>query len=71
MKKLTADQIKFLCDLVQCGGVASPRNIGPQMSQAQNSARQRCKRNGLVIFEKGYWLLTNKGREAFNYWAGD
>lgn len=60
---LTGEQISFLLSLVRWGGSASARDLGPQMSQADNSARQTCKRHGWVIYEGGYWCLTYAGRE--------
>ena len=44
--------------------VASPQNLGPQTSQQENSAWQWCKRRKLVIYEGGYWRLTDVGRDA-------
>lgn len=61
---LTAEQIKFLRALSSWQGVASPQDLGPQTKQEENSARQRCKRQKLVIYEYGYWKLTDIGREA-------
>ena len=60
---LTTTQLAFLRKLAQWQGVASPQDIGPQTSQEENSARQRCKRQGLVTYENGYWRLTDQGRE--------
>ena len=61
---LTVAQEKFLRSLARWQGVASPQDLGPQTSQEENSARQRCKRQGLVTYEGGYWRLTNLGRET-------
>jgi hypothetical protein len=62
---LTEVQRRFLRELVKWGGVATPREIGPQTSQEQNSARQTCKRRQWVTFERGgYWRITEAGRNA-------
>jgi hypothetical protein len=61
---LTAEQVKFLRALWSWLGVASSRDLGPQTRQEENSARQRCKRRGLVTYSDGYWRLTDVGREA-------
>jgi hypothetical protein len=60
---LTPSQIGFLRDLAKWGGAATPQDLGPQVSQQENSARQRCKRRGLVTYD-GYWRLTDLGRAA-------
>lgn len=59
---LTAEQVSFLRKLAAWNGVASPQDIGPQTSQAENGARQKCKRQKLVTYEDGYWRLTDLGR---------
>ena len=62
------EQQKFLRELLRWDGVASSRDIGPQTSQAMNSARQTCKRRGWVTYDggnDGYWRLTEAGREAY------
>ena len=56
----------FLRSLVQWDGIASPENLGPQIDQKENSARQTCKRRGWVSFEGGYWRLTDAGRTALH-----
>lgn len=56
--------IKFMRALARWQGVATPQEIGPQTSQLENSARQRCKRRGWVTFNGGYWRLTDSGRET-------
>jgi hypothetical protein len=61
---LTPAQIGFLRDLSLHGGAAAARTLGPQTSQEENSARQRCKRRGLVVYDSVYWRLTELGREA-------
>lgn len=61
---LTPEQLAFLRALARWQGVASPRELGPQTSQEENSARQRCRRRGLVTYEGGYWRLTDIGRYA-------
>ncbi len=55
---------KFLRSLHRWQGVASPQDLGPQVAQEENSARQWCKRNGLATYENGYWRLTDIGRET-------
>lgn len=61
---MSDEAIKFLRRLMQWHGVASPQDLGPQTSQAENSARQTCKRRGWVTFERrdGYWRITDAGR---------
>lgn len=61
---LTAEQVKFLRLLFIWEGVATSRELGPQTKQEENSARQRCKRQGLVTYSGGYWKLTDIGRAA-------
>lgn len=61
---LTLEQVKFMRALASRQGVASPQDLGPQTRQEENSARQRCKRRGLVTYKDGYWRLTDVGREA-------
>jgi len=64
MKNLTRDQAGFLRELVRWGGIASATNLGPQTRQAENSARQTCKRRGYVTYDggnNGYWRITDAG----------
>lgn len=61
--ELTGEQISFLLSLVRWGGSASARDLGPQTSKTDNSARQICKRRGWVTYGGGYWRLTDAGRE--------
>lgn len=61
---LTGAQAAFLQSLANWDGVATARDLGPQTTQQENSARQRCKRRGLVTYEGGYWRMTDIGREA-------
>ena len=49
--KLTNEQHSFLRDLMRWQGVASSQDLAPQLSQADNSARQTCKRRGWVTFD--------------------
>lgn len=59
--------LKFLRALARWQGVASPQDLGPQTSQDENRARQKCKRRGWVTYDGGnvgYWRLTDAGREA-------
>lgn len=69
MAQTTASQLDpgcfdFLRDLARWEWCASPMDLGPQTSQDQNRARQKCKRKGLVTFEGGYWRATILGREV-------
>lgn len=65
--KLTNEQHSFLRDLMRWQGVASSQDLAPQMSQADNSARQTCKRRGWVTFDGpgGYWRITDLGRSVW------
>jgi hypothetical protein len=58
-----SDVEKFLLELLRWNGIASSRDIGPVIDRAEDRARQRAKRRGLVTYEGGYWRLTDKGRE--------
>lgn len=64
----TEGQVKFLYTLARWSGAATPQEIGPQISQADNSLRQTCKRRGWVRFEGGYWRLTQLGKEVEQRW---
>jgi hypothetical protein len=55
--------LRFLRSLARWQHIASPQDLGPQISQDENRARQRCKRNGLVTYEGGYWRTTDLGRD--------
>lgn len=55
----------FLATLIDWTGAATADEIGPQISQKENSARQSCKHKGWVMFERPYWRITPSGREAF------
>ena len=63
-KVIVGERERFLRELMRWDGVAATRELGPQTSQQQNSARQWCKKKGLVTFEDGYWRLTEIGRAA-------
>lgn len=68
LPKVNAHQRMFLRDLLRWQGVASSRDLGPQTSQPENSARQTCKRRGWVTYDggnDGYWRITERGREAY------
>jgi coproporphyrinogen III oxidase-like Fe-S oxidoreductase len=56
---------EFLAALLRWQGVASSKELGPQTSQVENSARQTCKRRGWVTFDKFYWRITDDGRAAY------
>lgn len=67
MKPLNTEQSAFLRELMRWGGIASATNLGPQTRQAENSARQTCKRRGYVTYDggsNGYWRITDAGRAA-------
>lgn len=55
---------RFLMELRKWSDVATSRELGFVVDRNQDRARQRCKRKGLVIFEAGYWCLTDAGRNA-------
>lgn len=63
-KTATPEQRRFLRELLRWTGVATPREIGPQISQPDNSARQTCKRRGWVTYDGSYWRITDSGREV-------
>lgn len=54
----------FLRELAKWQHIASPQNLGPQTSQDENRARQKCKRRGLVEYSGGYWRTTDLGRQV-------
>jgi len=54
----------FLRLLRRWEGAATSQELGPQMSQDENRARQKCKRRGLVTFGGGYWRLTELGQHV-------
>jgi hypothetical protein len=58
---------KFMRDLHRWDGVATSQDIGPQTTQAENSARQYCRRKGWVTFEGGYWRITPAGYTEFSW----
>jgi hypothetical protein len=58
---------KFMRNVMRWGGVADRFNLGPQTSQKENSARQFCKRHGWVIFDGGYWRITDSGCKRFGW----
>lgn len=55
---------KFLRKILRWEGAATPRELGPQTSQEENSCRQTCKRRGWVTFDGHYWRITDAGRTA-------
>jgi hypothetical protein len=61
---MNPDQTKFLLALMREGGTAKPQDLGPQISQAENSARQTCKARGWVAFIGGHWRITDAGKIA-------
>lgn len=58
---MNVERVDFLLALKRRGGVVGVRNLPPQVTQAENSARQWCKRNGYAKFEGSEWRLTEKG----------
>ena len=63
--QLNDGDFKFLRSLARWQHVASSRDLGPQTSQDENRARQKCKRKGLVTYDggnDGYWRTTDLGR---------
>lgn len=62
--KLTKTQREFLRKLVHWTGAATPQELGPQLYQSENAARQTCKRRGLVTYDGRYWRITDAGRRA-------
>lgn len=62
--QLNEGDFRFLRALARWQHVASSQDIGPQTSQDENRARQKCKRKGLVTFEGGYWRTTDLGRRV-------
>lgn len=64
-QRTTPAQKEFLRRLMSWQGVATTDELGPQTSQADNSARQTCKRRGWVTFDRYYWRITDIGRDAY------
>jgi hypothetical protein len=60
--QLNDGDFKFMRMLARWDHVASSQDLGPQTSQDENRARQKCKRKGLVTYEGGYWRTTDLGR---------
>jgi hypothetical protein len=54
-------QIRFLRELVAYDGAAKPYELQPP-TRTDNSARRKCKREGLATFEGGCWHITDEGR---------
>lgn len=63
-KRPSYHQLNFLANVDRLGGAATPQQLGPQISQEDNAARQTCKRRGWVTFGRGQWHLTDAGRKA-------
>lgn len=63
-REVKEEQAKFLRELLKWDGVATPRDLGPQTSNAENNARQACRRKGWVTFDRYYWRITDEGRRA-------
>jgi hypothetical protein len=64
--RMTPEQKNFLVKLMRWDGCASPRDLGPQTSQTENSARQSCKRRGWAFYQEGYWRITDYGRDVLS-----
>jgi hypothetical protein len=60
----------FMENLRRWQGAATSQELGPQISQADNSARQACKRRGWVTYDKHYWRLTYEGSQVLKAAAG-
>ena len=57
---------QFMRSLRRWQGVATSRDLGPQTTQKENSARQTAKRRGWVTYNDGYWRMTDDGRKALS-----
>jgi hypothetical protein len=57
----------FLKRLLRWRGCATPQELGPQICNQENSARQSCKRKGWVTFDRNYWRITDAGRAALKF----
>ncbi len=62
--QLNEGDFKFLRSLARWRHVANAKDLGPQTSQDENRARQKCKRKGLVEYDGGYWRTTDLGRQV-------
>jgi hypothetical protein len=58
---VNANQLAFMRALSRWQGVATTSELGPQTSQADNSARQTCRRRGWVTFDRYHWRMTDAG----------
>lgn len=58
-------QREFLETLVRRGGLATRSEL-PLADRAQDRARQKCRREGLAVFESPHWGITAKGRAALS-----
>ncbi len=56
--------LQFMQNLARWQGVASSSDLGPQISQKENSARQTARRRGWVTYDNRYWRMTDTGRKA-------
>ncbi len=70
MKVPTAEQERFMRDLLRWQGVAHSRDLHPQVSHADNNARATCKRRGWVTYDGHYWRMTDAGREIMRLYLG-
>jgi hypothetical protein len=61
LKPLDAEQVRFLRALFSWADIATPQELELPADRKQDRARQKCRRNGLVIFDGGYWRMTPKG----------
>lgn len=62
--KMNDDVKLFLRRLVEWDGVCAPNDLRILATRKQDRARQWAKRRGLVIFEDGYWKITDAGNAA-------
>lgn len=62
---MSLDEKRFLAAMVRNEGVCSFSDL-PGSTQAQKTARRRCKRRGWAEFSGGYWRITDAGRIAIS-----
>lgn len=63
-RNMNADKRSFLEALIQNGGTSASKDLRLQVSDRQAKARQVAKRQGLVKYENGQWIITELGRSA-------
>jgi hypothetical protein len=64
--KLTDAQRSFLRNLLEHGGAATSREIGPVISSVREYARRSCRKLGYASFDRHNhcWRITDAGRRA-------